>query len=212
MYDIARQVAVDSWLPSVIIGRTVATLAELCFVAQWALMLRGAAHANLSRFGAIIARAIVPLIALAKARSWHAVLSTSNLGHVLEESILGLCALLLALGVLEVRPRCEPHHRRLLALWCAAALVYVLYMFGIDVLMYWSRWPADEADGRASLDLMQGLVDAASRRHVSLAWSDWRGEVLWMSLYFSVAVWLSIALVHHAPLPHSRHVQATPAR
>jgi hypothetical protein len=45
VYDIARQVAVDSWLSSVLIGRAVATMAELCFVAQWALMLRGAGGA-----------------------------------------------------------------------------------------------------------------------------------------------------------------------
>ncbi|HXC39286.1 MAG TPA: hypothetical protein VN667_10095, partial [Burkholderiales bacterium] len=35
-----------------------------------------------------------------------------------------------------------------------------------------------------------------SRLVVSHRWSDWKSEVTWMSLYFSVAVWLSIALVH----------------
>jgi hypothetical protein len=35
---------------------------------------------------------------------------------------------------------------------------------------------------------------------VSHRWQDWQNEVAWMSLYFSVAVWLSIALVH-APVP-----------
>jgi hypothetical protein len=200
VYDIGRQVAVDSWLSSVLIGRAVATVAELCFVAQWALMLRSAAHATHCRFGAAVARWLVPLIMVAELFSWHAVLTTSNLGHVVEESIWGLCALLLALGAFAVRPRCEPRQRALLALWCTAALVYALYMFGVDVPMYWSRWQADQAAGRLYLDLTQGLLDAASRRHVSLAWHDWRNEVLWMSLYFSVAVWLSIALVH-VPLP-----------
>jgi hypothetical protein len=36
---------------------------------------------------------------------------------------------------------------------------------------------------------------------------DWKSEVAWMTLYFSVAVWLSIALVH-APLPKRRAVVA----
>jgi hypothetical protein len=35
---------------------------------------------------------------------------------------------------------------------------------------------------------------------VSHRWQDWRNEVVWMSLYFSVAVWISIALVH-SPVP-----------
>jgi hypothetical protein len=31
---------------------------------------------------------------------------------------------------------------------------------------------------------------------VSHRWQDWKSEVAWMSLYFSVAVWISISLVH----------------
>jgi hypothetical protein len=73
VYDLQRLCLVDSWLSSVFVGRSVATLAELC--------------------------------------SWYAVLTTSNGGHVLEESI-------------------------------------------------------------------------------------WESEVVWMSLYFSVAVWFSIGLIH----------------
>ena len=38
---------------------------------------------------------------------------------------------------------------------------------------------------------------------MSHRWQDWKNEVVWMSLYFSVAVWISIALVH-APVPESR--------
>src|ERR1700735_5477009 len=35
VYDIPRLCIVDSWLSSVMVGRAVATVAELCFVAQW---------------------------------------------------------------------------------------------------------------------------------------------------------------------------------
>jgi hypothetical protein len=40
----------------------------------------------------------------------------------------------------------------------------------------------------------------STRWVVSRRWSDWQSEVTWMTLYFSVAVWLSLALIH-APLP-----------
>jgi hypothetical protein len=73
-------------------------------------------------------------------------------------------------------------------------------MFLVDVPMYWSRWLADEASGRAYLSAMQGLLDVSQRWVVSHRWEIWKTEVVWMSLYFSVAVWFSIALVH-APLP-----------
>src|SRR5262249_44561343 len=57
-------------------------------------------------------------------------------------------------------------------------------------------WLADEAQARPYLALDHGIVDAALRRVVSHRWEDWRSEVVWMSLYFSAAVWLSIGLVH----------------
>jgi hypothetical protein len=88
--------------------------------------------------------------------------------------------------------------RPLLLLWGAAGLAYVIYMFGVDVPMYWARWLADEAQGRAYLSVFQGVVDASQRWVVSHRWEDWKSEVVWMSLYFSVAVWLSIGLVHAA--------------
>jgi hypothetical protein len=66
--------------------------------------------------------------------------------------------------------------------------------------MYWSRWIADEVGGRHYMSIAQGAHDASVRWVVSHRWQDWKTEVVWMSLYFSVAVWISIALVH-APGP-----------
>ena len=38
--DIQRICLFDTWLSSVLVGRSVATFAEVCFVAQWAVLLR----------------------------------------------------------------------------------------------------------------------------------------------------------------------------
>lgn len=200
VYDVQRLVMVDSFWSSVIVGRSVATVAELCFAAQWALLLREAARAARSDTGLAISRAILPLIALAEMFSWHAVLTTANLGHVVEESLWGLCAGLLVLSLGVVWPRLHAAHRPALAGMGLAASVYVVYMFAVDVPMYWSRWVADQAAGRAYLGLAQGVADAATRWEVSHRWSQWRSEVIWMSVYFSVAVWMSIAMVRAAPL------------
>jgi len=76
VYDIPRICLFNSWVSSVIIGRSVATLAELSFVAQWALLLRGTARAT----GSVVARwvsiAIVPLIGIAEVCSWYSVLTS----------------------------------------------------------------------------------------------------------------------------------------
>ena len=200
VYDVPRLVLVDGWWSSVAVGRSVATVAELCFAAQWALLLATLAQRTGSAFGRAAARAIVPAIVVAELSSWTAVLTTANLGHVIEESIWGACALLLVLGLLVLAPRCPRSQRRWLQALALASGAYALYMFAVDVPMYWGRWLADQAHGRAYLDFVQGLVDVSTRWVVSHRWADWRTEVLWMSCYFSVAVWLSIGLVH-APLP-----------
>ena len=196
VYDVGRVCLFDSWLCSVIIGRSVATFAELCFAAQWALLLRDISRATGSGVGRVTAKVMVPLIAVAEMCAWYSVLTTSNLGHVVEESIWALSAGLLVMSLLWIWPRCSASLRPLLAAWCAAGIAYVAFMFLIDVPMYWSRWLADEASGRHYLSITQGLLDVSGRWVVSHSWDVWKNEIAWMSLYFSVAVWLSIALVH----------------
>jgi hypothetical protein len=204
VFDIPRLCLVNSWLSSVILGRSVATCAELCFAAQWVIMLREAARVTGSPLGRFAARAIVPLIAVAEVCSWYSVLTTSNIGHIAEESIWGLSAILLVASMLVIRPRCASPRRALLAAGCVAGAAYASYMLLVDVPMYWHRWAADRSIGRHYLNVSEGLRDAAGHWLVSHRWDLWRSEVIWMSLYFSVAVWLSIALVH-APLFNLRN-------
>ncbi|RCW68158.1 hypothetical protein [Pseudorhodoferax soli] len=196
VYDIPRLVMVDAPWSSVLVGRSVATVAELCFAAQWALMLKDTTRGGDRPLARLAALQIVPLILIAEFCSWYSVLSTSNLGHTLEESLWGLCAALVALCLLTLWPRVAPAQRPVLALWVVAAGAYALYMFAVDVPMYWQRWLADEAAGRNYLGLAAGAADVAGRVHVSTHWADWKTEVVWMTLYFSVGVWASIGLVH----------------
>jgi len=195
VYDVPRIVMVDSFWSSVLVGRTVATIAELCFVAQWSLWLRDVSRMADDALGVALARVVVPLIALAELFSWYAVLTTSNIGHVVEEGLWGLCAVLVLLGLVRAWNHVEHKRRPLLAIWCVFGAAYALYMFGVDVPMYWARWAADDTQGRGTLSVAQGFVDASARWVVSHRWDDWRSEVGWMTAYFSVAVWMSIALV-----------------
>lgn len=207
VFDVRRLCMVDSWLSSVIVGRSVATFAELCFAAQWALLLKGVAQATGSTTGVRVSRVIVPMIAVAEICSWYAVLTTSNLGHVLEESIWGFAAAALVASLVFLLPRCRPEVRPMLAAGCVLGLAYVVYMFDVDVPRYWARWVFDVGHGHPYLSIDQGLVDASSRWIVSHRWVDWETEVVWMTLYFSVAVWLSISLIH---LPRLFGLQGSP--
>ncbi|MFG6487283.1 hypothetical protein ACG04R_11440 [Roseateles sp. BYS78W] len=196
VFDVPRVVMVDSFASSVIVGRTVATIAELSFAAQWALLLRGAALTTGHRFSLRVAHAIVPLIAIAEINSWNAVLTTRNIGHVAEETLWGTVAVLSVLAMLAMWPLATARGRRWLGMAIVAGALYATYMFTVDVPMYWARWVADEAAGRAYPTLAAGIIDASDRWTVSHDWAHWRSEVVWMTLYFSVAVWISIALAH----------------
>ena len=198
--DVQRFGLIDSWLSSVLIGRSVATAAELCFAAQWALLLHAAARGVGSRFGVAVAWLLVPLVAVAEVCSWSAVLTTCYLGNVAEESLWALAASLLVAGGLIVWARRRAARGPFLAAALALGILYIIFMLSFDIPMYMSRWRADEARGRTYLALGQGLRDAWSRRVVTFSWEEWRAEIPWMTLYFSVCVWWSLALVH-APRP-----------
>ena len=57
--DVPRMCLFDSWFSSVIVGRSVATIAELCFVAQWSLLLWEIAQFSGSRICKASAQLIV---------------------------------------------------------------------------------------------------------------------------------------------------------
>jgi hypothetical protein len=151
------------------------------------------------------------MIAIAEICSWYSVLTTSNLGHVIEETLWGVTAAMLVASLLSIWPRCAARLRPMLLAMCAVGTLYVAFMFLVDVPMYWSRWVADEALGRQYLSLDQGLLDVSGRWVVSQQWQVWKSEVIWMSLYFSVAVWLSIGFVHLPVLAHPAQRQAPQA-
>jgi len=184
----------DSWLSSVLVGRSVATIAELCFMTQMALHLRRLAAARGAALALTLSRLIVPIIATAETCSWYAVLTTNYIGNACEESLWAVAGALLLAGCVALWPRSGARLRRLLLVPFVAAPGYLAFMATVDIPMYLTRWRADQLAGRRYLSLTEGLRDLARRWIVTRQWSDWRTEIPWMTLYFSVAVWISIAL------------------
>jgi hypothetical protein len=70
----------------------------------------------------------------------------------------------------------------------------MIFMGTVDVPMYFARLQADLADGKPLLGLLTGLHDVATHWVVTNDVAQWRDEIAWMSLYFSMAVWTSLAL------------------
>jgi hypothetical protein len=198
--DVQRICVIDSWLSAVAIGRTVATVAELCFAAQCALLLRVLAIESRKPAALAISRVMVPLIAMAEIFSWYSVITTNYIGNTFEESTWAAVAILLMIGLAIVRPRLQGSLRAFVgqAIWIIAG--YVVFLATIDVPMYFGRWRSDRAAGDRFFSFPDGVRDAATRWVVTLRIEDWRWEMLWMSLYFSFGVWISVSLIR-APYP-----------
>lgn len=194
--DVQRICLLDSWLSSVGVGRSLATIAELCFIAQWAILLRELGESTGTRLAVTVSKMLVPMIAIAECCSWYAVLTTNYAGNSIEESIWALSATLGTLSAMAVWPRLAPRHRWLLSPAIALGVVYVAFMCLVDVPMYITRFLDDQAHGRQYLTLAQGLRDASMRWVTTAKWEAWKNEMPWMTLYFSVVVWASIALMH----------------
>ena len=60
--------------------------------------------------------------------------------------------------------------------------------------MYFDRWHADVAAGKPTLGMLAGLYDVSTRWIVTRDIAHWKEEIAWMSLYFSAAIWSSLAL------------------
>ncbi|MBV9724183.1 MAG: hypothetical protein JO299_03315 [Gammaproteobacteria bacterium] len=191
--DIPRIVLVDSRVSSVLIGRSVATVAELCFAAQWALVLHRAAALVGSPLVLAVSLTLVPLILLAELCSWYAVLTTGQRAHAAENSLWGLAAALAVASMFVIGPQ---HLPALYIPVIAGGVAYVAFIFFYDVPMYWSRWRVDQANDHKQLSIADGMADVCRRWVVSYHWDHWRSEIPWMSLYFTFGVWSSIWLVY----------------
>lgn len=192
--DVQRICLFDTWLSSVLIGRSVATAAELCFAIQWAIVLRELGRITHSDTTKNISRLVVPLIVLAECCSWYAVVSTNFLGNVLENSLWTIAFALIGVALVRLTLSFRGVARYILASLAAGTAGYVVFMCSIDVPMYVARWQVQLADGAHYLGLFAGLHDLATHWVVTRSFAPWQNEIPWMSLYFSVAVWTSLLL------------------
>jgi hypothetical protein len=192
--DVQRICLFDTWLSSVALGRSVATIAEICFVVQWAIVLLHVARSTQSEMTRRISNGIVPLILIAECCSWYAVITTNYLGNTLENSLWAVTFMLIATGLLLQLNKFTGVARFAIGATLLGIIAYAAFMFIVDVPMYFDRWRADMASGKEFLGFLAGLHHASTHWVVTHDLAAWRDEIAWMSLYFSVAVWTSLAL------------------
>ena len=203
--DVQRICLFDTWLSSVMVGRSVATVAEIAFVAQWAILLLQVGSMTGAETVVNIAWVIVPLILIAECLSWYAVLTRNYLGNAIENSLWAVAFFAIGVALCRLLPEFHGVARLVLAISIAGIAAYLAFLMTIDVPMYLKRWRTGDADGHKRLTPREGLRDVRTRWVVTHNIAEWKEEMAWMALYFSLAVWSSLALCvvysmeHHLP-------------
>jgi hypothetical protein len=192
--DVQRICLFDTWLSSVAVGRSVATIAEVCFAAQWTMILLQLGTMSGATTAVNAAWVIVPLILIAECFSWHAVVTTNYLGNAIENSIWAVAFFIAGVGICRLIPEFDGALRIILVGAVVGIVVYLAFLMTVDVPMYLKRWRADVARGNRGLRPLEGFRDVSTRWVVTYDLSEWREEIAWMSLYFSAAVWASLGL------------------
>jgi hypothetical protein len=192
--DVQRICLFDTWWSSVLVGRSVATVAEVCFVVQWAIILHRLGTITGSETVLNVAWVIVPLILIAECFSWYAVLTTNFFYNAIENSLWAVAFFLVGIGLVRLLPEFHGPVRIVLTVSIAGIVAYLAFLVTVDVPMYFSRWRANLAEGNQLLGLFEGLRDVSTRWIRTHDVAHWKGEMTWMALYFSGAVWASLAL------------------
>jgi hypothetical protein len=157
----------DTWLSGILLGRTAATIAEVCFALQCGLFMHRLSDLTGMALLNAAADAFVPLVIVAELVCWYAVLSLNHIGHAIEESLWALLMLMLstAFGAAALT---APSSLRLMMI--AGFLVYgvgTALTMAFDVRMYVRRWRLRKAG--VHLTLVTGVRDSHRRRHPTQA-------------------------------------------
>jgi hypothetical protein len=199
--DLERTCLWDTPLSAIFAGRFVATLAEICFAVQCTLFL--SKLSQMTGFGSAetLSVWVVPLIVVAQVSCWYAVLTLDHRGHVVEELLWTVAFAVMAAAFAGCWVYSDGFLKVIIATGIACCAGAALLISVVDVPMYISRWYRNRRAEHKYLALYRGFKDTLARRHSTNSWLVWRCEVPWMTLYFSVGVWLSIGMVFLEQMP-----------
>jgi hypothetical protein len=208
--DVQRICLFDTWLSSVVVGRSVATLAEICFAAQWTIVLLRLGTMTGAATTLNAAWLLMPLIVIAECFSWYGVLTTNTLSNAIENSIWAIAFGAVGIGLCRLLTAFNGPVRVVLVIAIVGIAGYLVFLMAVDVPMYVTRWRArggtssgtrgdttggaTGGNGGRVLTLLEGFRDVSTRWVVTRDLAHWKDELPWMSLYFSAAVWASLAL------------------
>jgi hypothetical protein len=193
--DLERLVVVDTRLSSIFLGRTAATVAEVCFAIQLGLLVHQlGVHAGMPWVQQ--AAWVIPMfMVVAQLFCWHSVLTLNHITQAVESMLwaAGFSWMAALLAVIALDTSGWVNALAIFGVLCSST--FVAYVLSVDAPMYWRRYCLGRAHGQAYMRLDQGAHDAWHRRVRNGSWAAWKADALWLTPFFSFGVWISIAMV-----------------
>jgi hypothetical protein len=193
--DLERYCLFDTPLSSIVLGRSLATIAEICFSIQCAILIYDLGVYMDSPVVTLIAYSVVPLIVIAQMFCWYATLSLNHFWHGMEEVMWIIMITLAAGSFITGFFMLGGMLKVLMAVGIVSCLGAGYIMLFVDIPMYFNRTHQQAKRGRRYLRITEGMRDAMNRRIQTNDWSIWKQEVLWISTYFTFGVWMSIGMI-----------------
>jgi hypothetical protein len=195
--DLERICLYDTPLSSIFLGRICATVAEICFSMQCAIFIYSLGVFIESNWVVYLAYTIVPTIILAQVFCWYATLTLNHFWHGLEEVtwvvMITLALTCLINGYIIFENNSDKQVIMLIGIYACLGSLYIMVF--VDIPMYLKRVIQGRTDGLKYLTVNQGIQDAWQRRVQTSDWAIWKKEILWITSYFTLGVWLSIAMI-----------------
>jgi hypothetical protein len=213
----------DSLMCSILLHRMIATVAEVCWIAQIASALsfigKGISHAQAScpsgsvtsssRINYIgnLTKLAVGAIFAAEMCSDFATITNDYMGFFLEESLWAIAFLIfcpISIFLMHALRRLPADMNKANGCCSAGAFLlmtscltsgYLIWQMFFHVPGEYNTWRNQLATGTATDPFLKGLWSSLVERHVSRAFNVWGSGLLWLTGYFSIGVWSSIALV-----------------
>lgn len=193
--DLERYCLIDSPWSSIVLGRSLATLAEICFSIQIALCVYYLGLHIDTGWVIVMAYAIVPLIVLAQISCWYATITLNHFWHGVEEILWVIMLAMAAACCIQGYLVLDGIPELFMLVGLLSSIFAAGIMLLIDIPMYLERTRQHATKGAKYLGIVEGIQDATQRRKKTRKWRVWKPEVLWISSYFTVGVWLSIAMI-----------------
>lgn len=193
--DLERYCLFDTPLSSVALGRACATVAEIAFSLQCALLLHDLGMLLESSIIIFVAYLIVPIIIFAQLSCWYATLTLNHFWHGIEE-IAWVVMVTLAAGCFYTGLiTLDGVYKVITAIGLISCIGSAYIMLFLDIPMYLSRTRKRLKKGKGYLRVEEGVNDALTRRVQTSSWKVWKKEALWITPYFTFGVWMSIGMM-----------------